>query len=1120
MSEGEHMTPGRVEGLVAKGRRIMIANRLTVGVLFCAAVGSSLWLVLCLLDNAFHLPSGLRLAFSLGAAACMVWLLWQNVLQPVLRPHSLAQAALVLEDRFAIPENLLINAFCFEARRFHADEKPFACQTVKTALSQMPEANLGELWDTRKIVRWAIPIIIILLLWGLYAVAFGRQAANALKRYLLPLSDTPPAAALILEVTPDHNIVLSEGDDLNVTVRVGGRLEVLQSYPQIVWRDDGMRIDPDQRAGEKATMRSAGAESSEFSHRFEKVSRSFAFRIFAGDTYSSNIRVTVNRLPQITESHFRVSPPAYTGRDPVDGMGPPEPLSGLPDSEAVVTVRLDRKAERLRWRTANETIEFKEVDGIWQAQTRIEKPGVYSIDVRTSEAPNDVTISSGAILLRQDAPPQVEFQTESNRLLVDPGQRLQVPVRASDDYGIRDIQITLGQSETNTGFTTLREWTYEGPPGRQGTVTETLLLTIDSEHFQPGNSYVLEASARDFCPQDNVGRSRPLTLQVRALKELTISADAPETAAFNALDKAIQAQQTALGATRNLLANLDDVIVPTRQPTENAQALARHRDELGKRQQHVGECMTEAWNNSTEPRPDFVVDLIDLRDNEHKQVVEKIAALDIEEQGRDARDTAQRSLDSVERMQAYVLDRLMALKGTFARQQQAETEKAAEEMLGGLEDLGPDPDEVVETFQNEVEAFINEQTRIMHDRQMVADLPPEDFSDEQEARLEALALDQSKLAEILSDAVNDFTNLDLQDFGDNTMVENSKSIFEEAKELDKTASEAADMRQVRQDAYRLETEAVEMAEEILINCEATMGFRDDIQFIAEIPEDEQLVAPLADLPSELEDLVGDLITSQEEMRPEVEDIGSYLNSLDHTAGPISDGTISSMSAKGKTGDQRPEDNIIQGRSGAGRSGMSDGQLVENVAKALPDNEYGLRERMSNTPLESGEVRDEDTKAQTGGTGLGKTTDGTTMFGVGGQLPPKVLDMMRATKDKQLEIRRSAREIAPRLESHNLPTVELEEAIAAMQKVEDALGQRDGVGIRTAYAQAMDSLTRSRSAVGRHVVLQGTADAALARRLEAMRSQGGSQSFKGYEQIISAYFEALAQQDAYGEGNSR
>ncbi|MCU0915402.1 MAG: hypothetical protein MUC88_12675 [Planctomycetes bacterium] len=1107
---------GPVAQLVGKGRRIMLANRLAIGTLICVAGCLGMWLPLCLLDNALHLPPGLRLALSLGAITVMAWLLWHHVIHLLLRPQSLARAALTLEAAFEVPENLLINALCFEGRTFHVAEKPFARQTVKAALAQMPAADLGELWDKRRITRWAIPILLILLLWSIYAIAFGRQAANALSRYLRPLGDTPPAGSITLEMTPDQNVTLSEGDNLDVTVRIGGQLETLRSYPQIFWRDDGATIDPEQPKGEKVTLRAAGSESHEFHHTFEKVNRSFMFRVFAGDTYSANVQVTVNRIPRIAESHFRVAAPAYTGLAVVDSMGPPEPLSGLRDSETLVTVRLDKEAERLRWRTPQETIDFEPIGGQWQAKTRLRQPGTYEIDVGVSEASKDVTIASGAILLRQDGVPQVEFETESNRLLVDPGQRLQLPIRASDDFGIRHLQVTLRQSQADSNSVVLQEWTYEGPPGKKTSLTETLLLTIDSARFQPGNSYVLEASGQDFCPQGNTGRSQPLTLQVKGLEEMKVAADAPSAGAFEALNKAIQAQQTALGNTRNLMTNLDDVLVAGRKAAENAAALGRHRDELGKRQGRVGECMTEAWNVSTEPRPAFVQKLVALRDSEHRQTMEKIAAV----AGTDLKPEAvQRSLGSVERLQAYILDQLIALKGDFTRQQQVEAQKAAEEVLGQPQDLGPDPDEALEAFKNELESFVDEQKRIMHDRQMIADLPPEDFSDEHKDQLEALALDQSKLSEILDKAVNDFTNLDLQDFGDNTIVEKTKSVFEKAEELAKTAAEAAEMRQARQDAYRLETEAVEMAEELMINCEATMGFYDNIQFVAEIPEDEQLVAPLADLPAELEDLVGDLITSEEEMRPEVEDIGSYLNSLDHTAGPIADGTISSTSAKGKTGDQKPEDNIIQGRSGAGRTGMSDGQLVESVAKALSDNEYGLRERTSNTPLESGQVKDEDTKAQTGGTGLGKTTDGTTLFGVGGRLPAKVLEMMKETAATQMEIRRSAQEIAPKLKTHNLPTAELDKSISAMRRVEEALAQRDGVGIREAYAATLDSLSRSRSALGRQVVAQRTQDAALARRLDEMQSQGTAGRFKGYEQIISAYFEALARQDAGREGNT-
>jgi hypothetical protein len=348
------------------------------------------------------------------------------------------------------------------------------------------------------------------------------------------------------------------------------------------------------------------------------------------------------------------------------------------------------------------------------------------------------------------------------------------------------------------------------------------------------------------------------------------------------------------------------------------------------------------------------------------------------------------------------------------------------------------------------------------------------------------------------------------------MVDEMTSIYEKAEELADKAAEAAEMQQAREDAYRLETEAVEMAAELMINCEATLGASDSIQFVAEIPEDEQLVAPLAELPSELEDLVGDMITSEEEMRPEVEDIGSYLNSLDHTAGPVADGTISSTSAKGKTGDQKPEDNVLEGRSGAGRSGMSDGQLVESVAKDLDQNEYGLRERWSNTPLEDGQVEDQDEGAQTGGTGLGKTADSTTEFGVGGKLPPKVLEMMEETLQTQQNIRQASEDLVLKLKRHNLSVTELETSIQAMKNLEGSLRRGDGIGINKAYTETVNSLRKSHGAVGRQIAIQYTNNKASASKLENMLSRNKKLNFKGYNHMVGAYFEALAQNGGQGE----
>ena len=1111
-----------VRETIARGRQRMIANRLVLGGVVWGTICVGLWLVLCFIDNLLHLPPGLRLAIVLGWAGLMIFEFWKELLSPILQLEGLEGTALLLERKHNVPENMLINALCFESREFSSGEKPFALRTVDTAISLMSTADLKKLWDKRRIRRWLTAFLIIMLFWMVYGISQSRYVVNAMARFIRPLSDVPPAGSVVLKVMPDSDVTIAEADDLLVSVEVKGRGDdsTLRSYPKIVWQEGADYISTEKDKGKSTTMQAVGNREGVFNYTFAAVDRPFAFRVFAADTYSSSIKVMVNTVPRIKESQFHISSPAYTGAGKVSTMGPPEAVSGLADSQVVVDVKLDKQAEGLWWKTQNKTIEFKNVDKVWRAETQLQRAGSYQLEVKGPGSDRRIAIASGAVLLQQDSVPEIEFvdvpRFRGGMLTVNPGERLKFDIQASDDFGIGRIYVTLGQMRANSPAETIEHWEYEGPPGRKEQVAETLRLSVDAGVFKPGYSYVLQAFCQDFSPMKHLGQSQPITLQVKSLDELTISADDPYGDAFEALDTAIEAQQAALGVTENVLTNIDDVIDASRKEAQNIESLQRHQSELNKKQKLVGDYMTEAWDVSLPPRPKFVDKLVEFRDGEHTRVMEKIGtiiAVKPETKGRRIvnKSDVSRSLQSVEKQQAFLLEQLIALKGVIAKQSQAEEEKAAAEILGqSIESLDAGVEESLKEMAKELDEFVEKQKQIMEGRQMIMDKPPEDFSSEEEDRLEELAMDQSKLAEVLSDVVNDFTNLDLQDFGDDAMVESMKSLYEEADELAKQARETADMRQARVDAHRLETEEVEMAEELMINCEATLEFYDNIQFIAEIPEDEQLFAPLAELPSELEDLVADLITTEEEMRPEVEDIGSYLNSLDHTAGPVSDGTISSTSAKGKTGDQKPEDNIIQGRSGAGRTGMSDGQLVEPVAKALSDNEYGLRERVSNTPLESGQVKDEDTKAQTGGTGLGKDSDQAAMFGVGGKLPPKVLDMMKATEEKQFNIRQSAQELVLKLESHNLPTMELEKSIRAMKGVEESINSGSGIDIRGAFDEVVSSLKKSHRALGRQIALQYTRDKATDRKLDDMLSREQQYRFRGYEHMISAYFEALAQ----------
>ena len=88
----------------------------------------------------------------------------------------------------------------------------------------------------------------------------------------------------------------------------------------------------------------------------------------------------------------------------------------------------------------------------------------------------------------------------------------------------------------------------------------------------------------------------------------------------------------------------------------------------------------------------------------------------------------------------------------------------------------------------------------------------------------------------------------------------------------------------------------------------------------------------------------------------------------------------------------------------------------------------------------------------------------------------------------------------------------------MKGVEESLNARSGVGIRGSYDEVVNSLKKSHRALGRQIALQYSGDKAAGNKLNEMLSGEQQNRFKGYEHMISAYFEALAQGKDKGQNN--
>ena len=153
--------------------------------------------------------------------------------------------------------------------------------------------------------------------------------------------------------------------------------------------------------------------------------------------------------------------------------------------------------------------------------------------------------------------------------------------------------------------------------------------------------------------------------------------------------------------------------------------------------------------------------------------------------------------------------------------------------------------------------------------------------------------------------------------------------------------------------------------------------------------------------------------------------------------------------------------------------------------------------------------DEDPGAAQNATGLGKSTDATTEFGMNGELPDAVIKKMKEVAQKQQDIRIKAEAVRLRLGAHNLPTDKFDKAIEAMKAVEEALAKRDPQKLRQAYSDSLRLAGDARRSVGRENGLDLVRGRMRERHSARRHVAGRSAPPKGYERMVGAFFEELA-----------
>lgn len=1026
------------------------------------------------IDNLVALPEAVRLIALIILVALGVRGVWKTG-DPLRRRVTPERTARLVEDTAGIPDNLVINGCQFAddgetSRRRSKAEAVFIATTMAQATTAMQAAPLHEFYQVRPLLRWAVASMIGCTLLVAYAVAFPDRAANAAARLLHPLADVPPLGAVLLQVDPSADLIVDEGSSLTIRIRMtpaDGRGDLTGVVPEVVHIAGTTVMACDVSAGNRVR---ALADGSTFTCTLTALLQPVVFRVHAAGSWSPCIRVQVLPPPAVIDGTFIITPPTYAGNQMLTQPGPPASLTALPGSQVQVSVRLDREVTLLTWQISGAAVPLAYADGRWHGSTRISSAGAY--ELRTGSR----IVARGVVQLAADAPPTVALMADPDagrNVLVSPGTSLTLVIAAGDDVGLADVQVGMRDGED------LKTWRYLGPPGPTS-ARERVQVELDPMRFVPGRTYVLEASAHDRSaptPQRTV--SVPLVLRIRTLAELGVPAGDPRTAAFAALKEALALQLQARGVSATISANLVDIQKHQGLAAQvKVQRDAQHR--ASERCSQAGDAFSKAGDERTHLQVRAISADASLLERDLLSLVDK--------------DPGQ--LPLVLTTQDALITRITAVLGGLADQLRATASTSQAPADGQRQKLTQ--------LKDDLAAFVLAQERILERSRTLADKSPADLTDGDRKVLGELANEENAWAKFLESKVSDLSKNPPQDFSDGSMAAETNSVFQEMK----LAADALTRGAVEL-AVPIEQSGLEKAKEMVHNLEKwLLNAPDNVKWSMEDVRKPADV-PVAELPAEMEDIVGDLLDKEEKMTDEVEDVTSaWMDSLDKGAGwDAGDGPISNMSAKGITGNVLPNQSEIAGRSGEGRTGRSNGQFVQDEAVGKQGRDTPTR--LTDTPFEKGSVKDSSKEQPNGATGGGKVA-GTAAEGLVGRTPPPAMkEPLARLTGAQTAIRQKAGALALQLRSRKLPSGDLESAVAAMDDVQHAAQTGNVTALRQRYAEALDALGDAKRAVAGEARTQRERSV-LPEKLRSGLTQGASEGVPaGYEDLVGSYFQALS-----------
>ena len=1108
-----HQLTARLDAIAVRLRTAAILKALAKLLL----INAPLTTATLLLIGFIHLPTTLNLTL-LGAVLATWIITYARNLHPALfhRPTYAEIARLIEQNAQAtnLPlDNELINAILLAADYEHSPKNaPWIPHVLREAHAHTKDLPLEQTLPWKPVRNALLAAGAALLLCTTLLAIFHTTISHALLVLTHPATFVPVEGAVkILSVQPGNDTLLA-GESLNILITVESpNKKTIPTTLTLTFHSGKTQSFPMIPFGSDNT------QGGGYRYQFPAVAEDLDYTITAGDSQSDRYHITV--LPQIhlTTLTIEATPPAYTAHErttltlPGKDATPQKANIELPTGSLITlsaTLDLPVREMLLEIPNAQPVSLAPSSDGKTFSTTLTLKDS-FQYAIRANDNTHrtlhrfpdssDAAAENFSLSAAPDLPPTIAVTSPAKDTDAMPGQQIQLSAQATDDYGLTQISLQLAKNDEKE-FHTVKTW----PLQAQGLQSLRLPLAATINHLLdlPASDYKLGDTLRyRFIATDN----RDLTPLDPALTPQSTPGQV-FTITFNDTAAAAAKSAKLWDELRAQLTKLLDKQTALRKSAQNLTPTTSLPD--------TRKITTQISDGQKSLRTDMATLAKDFPFDPSMKLVQKsLQVLVIE----DAASAIDRSSDilllsdtksltplatKLRQHQSRIIDVLQTLLAI------ANSDENHIAKVGDNEgaDLPNEAKDAWKKLSEDLKKFEKDQKAVIDSSADLAKKPKDEYDQNDEKKIADLKAIEDKWEKFLNNRLVDMSKIAEQDQANasllDEMVQMKVELAAAANALDQKATQIA---------TPLEENGLENAKALDTHIERMlMQTPDHTQWQMEEPVTQNDPA-MAELPTQLQDMIGDLMDKQEDLTDDMESTASkFADSLNKGAGwDAADGPISNMSAQGVTGNQMPKNMEIQGRSGEGREGRSSGEFVGASAEGKGGRETPTR--MTNDPFSSGQVQDKSQQPAGGATGGGKK-GGFGGEGLEGQAPDEG-NITQRLQGAQAQLRNQSERLSLQMHAAGFNNFKLIEANVLMKKSEDALKQYNYQSALYYQQQAVQSLNTAKVlAAGQVHVVTDTSPTADEKTQKEIENALNGPLPKGYSDPVKAYFQKLSTPD--------